>query len=168
MAVKRGNCMKKIVLNAERKEGITVMIFAEGTILKPKSWHTLYNHNKYQPIGNAAEIIRLWSKQGANIFYCTSRKKQQVEDMAKLLGKYGFEGVYLVAREPKESYKDIVEAIKPDVLVEDDCKSIGGSWQMCIHKVDPKIRKMIKSIVVAEFGGIDHLPVDLAELLNTN
>ena len=158
--------MKKIMLGTEYKKGIDVMIFAEGTILKPKSWYSLYNHNKYIPIGNAVETINSWNQQGANIFYYTSRKKQEAEDIAQLLREYGFEGASLLVREPKESYKDIVEAIKPDVLVEDDCKSIGGSWQMCINKVEPKIKEKIKSIVVAEFKGIDHLPVDLDELLN--
>jgi len=68
--------MKKIALNTERHAGHTIMIFTEGTILKPKSWLTLYNHHSYVPIGNAVSIIQSWEQQGANIIYCTSRKKQ--------------------------------------------------------------------------------------------
>lgn len=129
--------MIKINLNSNRADNsnIVIMIFAEGTILKPKSIFSLYNHNSYIPIGNAVEIIKSWNEQGAKIIFCTSRKRKQASDMASLLVKYGFYGDFLVAREPKERYADIVEAIKPDVLIEDDCKSIGGAWQMCITKI---------------------------------
>ena len=80
--------------------------------------------------------------------------------MAALLKKHNFRGLYLAAREPGESYADIIEALRPDVLIEDDCKSIGGAWQMCITKVKPEIRKNIKSIVVPEFDGIDNLYIN--------
>lgn len=153
--------MRKIQLNTKMQEGITIMIFAEGTILKPKSWLTLYNHNSYVPIGNTVQIIQAWQEQGANIIYCTSRKKKQANDMAKLLIDNGFGGTYLVSREPKKSYADIVEIIKPDILVEDDCKSIGGEWQMCITKVNHELKKRIKHITVPEFKGIDNLSVNI-------
>ena len=88
-------------------------------------------------------------------------------EIAELLSKYSFVGVYLVARESRESYKDIIEELKPNILIEDDCKSIGGSWQMCIHKVEPRIKEKIKSIVVAEFKGIDQLTTEVNELITT-
>ena len=158
--------MEKIHINTEQHSGLTIMIFAEGTILKPKSWLSLYNHNSYVPIGNAVAVINSWQQQRANIIYCTSHKKKQAVDIANILRKYGFCGCCLVAREPKERYSDIVEALRPDILIEDDCRSIGGAWQMCIHKVKAEIKQQIKSIVVSEFKGIDHLPVDVNQLMN--
>lgn len=160
--------MKKINLNNRKKENqrLIIMIFTEGTILKPKSWLTLYSHNPYVPIGRAVELIKSWEEQGANIVYCTSRKKKAANDMADILKKYGFAGTFLAAREPKESYADIVEVLQPDILIEDDCKSIGGAWQMCITKVSPQIKQKIKSIVVPEFKGIDHLPSEIDMLKN--
>lgn len=77
---------------------------------------------------------------------------------------HGFSGAYLVAREPGESYADIVESLEPDILLEDDCKSIGGAWQMCITKVKPELKEKIKHIVVPEFRGIDHLSVNIERL----
>lgn len=156
--------MRKINLDQEKTAGITIMIFAEGTILKPKSWLTLYNHHSYIPIGNAADIVKLWQGQGTNIIYCTSRKKKQADDIAHLLKKYDFVGTYLVAREPRESYADIVEVLQPDILIEDDCKSIGGAWQMCITKVKPELKAKIKHIAVPEFKGIDDLSFDIEQL----
>lgn len=160
--------MERILLNKEYHAGLTIMIFTEGTILKPKSWLSLYNHNGYIPIGNSVKIIEGWQTQGANIIYCTSRKKKQAYDMATLLKRFGFSGVFLAAREQKEKYKDIVETLKPDILIEDDCKSIGGAWQMCITKVKPDIKKNIVSIAVPEFRGIDHLPLNIEKLLGFN
>lgn len=135
--------MQKINLDItqEQDKCLTIMIFAEGTILKPKLWLTLYSHSSYVPIGNAVELIKSWSKQEANIIYCTSRKKKAAENVANILRKYGFVGTFLVVREPKESYADIVETLQPEILIEDDCKSIGGAWQMCIAKVSPQINR---------------------------
>jgi hypothetical protein len=143
---------------------MTIMLFVEGTIMKPKSWFALYNHKAYIPIGNAVNKIKEWERQGANIIYCTSRKKRQANDIASLLKRYDFEGAYLVSRDPKEKYQDIVETLRPDILIEDDCKSIGGEWQMCITNVCKDIKETIISIVVPEFKGIDHLPNDLNQL----
>lgn len=156
--------MRKILLNEKHHTDLTIMVFVEGTIIKPKSWLSLYNHNAYIPIGNAVEIIKAWQQQGANIIYCTSRKKRQANNIAALLKRYGFSGSFLVSREPKENYKDIVEMLLPDILIEDDCKSIGGAWQMCITKVNPNIKEKILSIVVPEFMGIDNLPTNIEQL----
>lgn len=163
--IKRGDVdLRKIYLNMEKRIGITIMIFAEGTILKPKRCLTLYNHHSYIPIGNAVDIIKEWQKQGANIIYCTSRRKKQADDMADLLKNHGFRGTYLVSREPRENYEDLVEILQPDILIEDDCKSIGGAWQMCFTKVKPELKEKIKHIAVREFKGIDHLCVSIKQL----
>ena len=74
--------------------------------------------------------------------------------MVALLKGCGFTGAFVAARELKESYKNIVETVQPDILIEDDCRSIGGAWQMCITKVKPEIRKNIVSIIVPEFKEI--------------
>ena len=155
--------MRKIILNAEYHEGLTIMVFVEGTIMKPRSRWSLYNLKTYIPIGNAVKIIKLWQQQGANIIYCTSRKKRQADDIAALLRRYEFTGAFLVSREQKENYSDIVEILQPDILIEDDCKSIGGAWQMCITNVSPEIKSKIISIGVPEFAGIDNLPVEWTE-----
>ena len=153
--------MKKIPLNSDYHSGLTVMVFVEGTILKPKSWLSLYNHKSYIPIGNAVEILKAWQDQDANLIYITSRKGQQADEIANLLKKYDFPGIDLVARDSKDNYQSIVEKLQPDILVEDNCRSIGGSWQMCITKTKAEVKDKIASIVVPEFKGIDHLLTDI-------
>jgi hypothetical protein len=67
-------------------------------------------------------------------------------------------------RKQGEEYKDVTERVLPDVLIEDDCESIGGDIEMTYSYIRPEIKKKIKSVVVKEFAGIDHLPDTIAEL----
>jgi hypothetical protein len=49
--------------------------------------------------------------------------------------------------------------VAKDVLIEDDCESIGPG-QITYPLIPSAARAHIKSIIVPEFGGIDHLPDD--------
>ncbi|HOJ77720.1 MAG TPA: hypothetical protein PLZ08_09665 [Bacillota bacterium] len=157
--------MNVIEIAAEKNIGrnndlkIKILVFTEGTIIGPRNLLQHFNHAAYVPIGAAYEKTLDWYKQGADIIYLTSRKnKIQVATIAAILESYNFAPGILISRDSNETYKDIVETVKPDVLIEDDCRSIGGKWQMCITYVRPEIKSKIKSIVVREFRGIDHLP----------
>jgi len=156
--------MSYIELSEQQSCQNTIMIFAEGTILKPKSVLGQYDLKSYVPIGNCVEMISGWKEQGAEIVYCTSRRKKDVREMADLLTHYGFPGTRVYYRNQKQQYKDVVEELKPTILIEDNCKSIGGIQQMCISSVDPEIKETIKSVSVDEFKGIDRLPRSYADL----
>lgn len=69
-------------------------------------------------------------------------------------------------RAGREKYKDVIESAMPDILIEDDCRSIGGAWQLSMTHVGEIARGKINSIIVREFKGIDHLPDKLNDLLN--
>ena len=157
--------MPYIELSQQQQKNKTIMIFTEGTVLVPKSIWGLFSFASYIPCRNCVEKIKEWQLQGAEIVYFTSRKSpNMVSLIAELLKKYGFPGTKLYYRESRQHYHDIVEQVMPDVLIEDDCKSIGGSWQMCITYVKPELKSKIKSIVVKEYRGIGHLPDHIAEL----
>lgn len=148
-----------------RMSKIKIMIFTEGTVLKPKNKFGLFNFSSYIPIHNCVSKIQSWEQQGAEIIYCTSRSsKRQVNQIVSLLKDYHFSGTKLYYREPKQKYHEIVELVMPNILIEDDCKSIGGQSQMCIAYVAPSIKNKIKSIAVKEFGGIDHLPNSISDM----
>jgi len=53
----------------------------------------------------------------------------------------------------------------PDILIEDDCESIGGESEMTYPHIREDLKQKIKSIVVKEFQGIDHLPDSLTALI---
>jgi hypothetical protein len=65
--------------------------------------------------------------------------------------------LFYLKKEVKEEYKDVAKRVAPDVLVEDDCESIGGEEEMTYPHISPEIQKRIRLIKIKEFGGIDHL-----------
>jgi hypothetical protein len=89
----------------------------------------------------------------------------RVAEDAAVLERHGFPPGRVLARQPGESYGDVAARALPDVLIEDDCESIGGPAEMTYPRIRPELSARIKSVVVPEFGGIDHLPDSLEELV---
>ena len=81
-----------------------------------------------------------------------------------ILEKYGFPEGRIYYRKGNESYGDIVGQIMPNILIEDDCESMGGNKGISLTLVQAGKSKYIKSIVVKEFEGLDSLPSDLSDL----
>ena len=52
-------------------------------------------------------------------------------------------------------------------MIEDDCQSIGPG-QITYPQIPTSVRTRIKSIIVPELGGIDHLPDDPQALLTSS
>ncbi len=141
-----------------------IMIFTEGSVLGHKNLSKIFRYDTYIPIGDCVNKIQSWALQGAEIVYVTSRKtEKQVGQISLLLSKYHFPGSRLYYREDKQKYKDIVELVRPDILIEDDCKSIGGQSQMCITYVETELKSKIKSAIIKEFEGIDNLPALISD-----
>ncbi|MBI2574054.1 MAG: hypothetical protein HYV78_01520 [Candidatus Wildermuthbacteria bacterium] len=152
-----------------------IIIFTEGTILMHRGavGHTreeivqqvihkessVGDYSTYAPIKGAVEKIKKWVDQGAEIVYMTSRRRQkEVRQIRDVLDAYHFPKGTVKYRGWFEKYKDVAESIMPDVLIEDDCESIGGEKEMTYSRIKPELKKSITSIIVKEFGGIDHLP----------
>jgi len=160
------------------------MVFTEGTITIHKTAinlsrneQILHARNKivipgyffdFIPIGGAVKKLTKWKNQGAEILYLTSRKKpDEVEDVKKGLQRDDFPDGQLLFRQEEEEYKDVAERVIPDVLIEDDYESHGGIEFATITHVKPEIKTKIKSIMIKEFTGIDHLPDEISALLQT-
>jgi len=155
----------------------------EEVVKQVKKWSTLSNEELEKlkkagdapspeyfaasvPIGNSAKKIEAWKKQGATIVYLTSRRESnEVNIIRDVLKKYEFPEGKLLFRKEGEDYRDVAEKVMPDVIVEDDCESIGGETEMTHPGIRPELKSKVKSIVVKEFGGIDHLPDNVAELM---
>ncbi len=126
---------------------------------------SVHDYKTYVPIANAPKKLQRWKNQGAKILYLTSRRKiKEIQQIEYVLKKYGFPEGQLLFRQKDEEYKDVIERISPDILIEDDCRSIGGIDEMAITYVKPEIKKKIKSITIKEFRGIGHLPNDIMKL----
>lgn len=118
------------------------------------------DYARYIPIGNAVDKLNGWKQQGATMYYLTSRRvKSEVETIKRILRKFNFpDSNNLFFRKTGEDYKDEAEGLCPDIIIEDDCESIGGEKEMTYPHVRRDLKQKIKSIVVKEFGGIDHIP----------
>jgi hypothetical protein len=119
----------------------------------------------YVPVGHAVAKLQCWREQGAQIDYLSSHREP--EDVAKdawVLEIHGFPRGRVLGRRPGESYGDVVVREMPDLLIEDDCESIGAA-EITYPQIPPETRAHIKSIIVPEFGGVDHLPDALPALI---
>ena len=127
---------------------------------------SVFEYKSYVPVGSALRKIRDWEAQGAKILYFSSHTDAfNIRKDQSVLDRFEFPGTEIYYRLTGESYKDVAQRVKPDVLIEDDCESIGGEIEMTYPHLDPSFKDKIKSVVIKEFEGIDHLPSDLGELL---
>ena len=127
---------------------------------------TVRDYGSYIQVGSASEKLNRWKEAGAEIFYLTSRRKpEEVSQINAVLQNQGFPKGQLLYRGKSEEYSDVAERLNPDILIEDDCESIGGTDKMTITHIKPEIKKAIKSIPVKEFGGINHLSDNPGDLL---
>jgi len=129
---------------------------------------SIHDYASYVPVGNSARKLREWKRQGAKICYLSSHNNtRDVETDKSVLKRYGFPDGQVFYRRSGEEYKDVVERIRPlpNLIVEDDCESIGGEVEMVHPNLKPEVRSKIKSIVVKEFQGIDCIPDKISELM---
>lgn len=130
-----------------------------------KSENSVLDYANYIPVGNAVEKLKKWRSRGAEILYLSFHENQEdIEKDRLVLEKYGFPKSEILWRQNGESYADIAEKIMPDVLIEDDCESIGGEKEMTYTNIKPELKSKIKQIIVKEFEGIDHLQDNITKL----
>lgn len=90
----------------------------------------------YVPVGDIVSKLQMWRAQGAEVLYLSShRKAEDVEKDRLVLRKYGFPGDQIFYRQSGETYVAVVERTMPDVLIEDDCESIGGEVEMTLPHI---------------------------------
>lgn len=162
-----------------------IMVFLHGTAIMHKNGlgktpdergkqveeneESVHQYEYYVPVDNADRKLRMWVQQGAEIVYLSSHQSEEdIRKDIKVLSTYNFPDAPVLYRHGKETYAEIAERVMPDVLIEDNCESIGGESEMTFPYINTQKKKLIKSIVVNEFSGIDHLPSSLDELLHFN
>jgi hypothetical protein len=158
-----------------------IMVFLHGTAIMHKNAlgrtreervrqvldgdESLYDFAAYVPVGGVVQKLQAWSDQGAEILYLSSHQNVKAVEMDKfVLQKYGFPEGQIFYRQNGEGYSHVAERVLPDILIEDDCESIGGEKEMAYPHIKPELKVKIKSIVVKEFAGIDHLLDDISVL----
>ncbi len=159
-----------------------ILVFTEGTATLPAAVKDLsreekvrlnlandplfHNFADYIPANNVVDKLKGWKSQGATIYYLTSRTSpEEITIVRKALETYGFpDSGNLLFRQNGQDYKDVAEKLMPEIFIEDDCESIGGDKEMTSTHFSLEAKEKIKTIVIKEFEGIDHLPDNLDQL----
>ena len=140
-----------------------ILVFTEGTATRHPSQELFFDIPSFVPTEAAVHKITKWRQQGAEICYLTSqRAEEKVRAVEATLRRFSFPAGHLHFRREGESYVDAVRRVAPDLLIEDDCKSIG--WD---EVITPRLKPEggVKGIVVPEFEGLAHLPDNHHRLL---
>lgn len=133
---------------------------------RTRSDPALYDFAAYVPVGDVVSKLRIWQDQGAEIGYLSShRNPDDVAKDALVLRRHRFPSGRILARASGESYGEVAGRQLPDILIEDDCESVNGAAEITYPQIRADLRYRIKSIIVPEFGGIDHLPDSLDALM---
>ena len=127
---------------------------------------SVLDFGSYVPAESAVEKTAAWQRSGAEVCYLSSHRVQaDVETDLGVLAAHGFPPGTVFFREPGESYTDVARRARADVVVEDDCESIGGRGEMATPSLGLDRGSAISSVVVPEFGGLAHLPDDPIDLI---
>jgi len=158
-----------------------IMVFLHGTAIMQRSAlgrtreervrqvidrdESIYDFVSYVPVGNAVTKMQTWNEQDAEIVYLSSHSRaEDVEKDRWVLMTHGFPNGWVFFCQNDDEYPDVAERVSPDILIEDDCESIGGEKEMTNPHLRPEVKAKIKSVVVKEFGGLDHLPDEISAL----
>ncbi len=142
-----------------------ILVFTEGTATMHPAQDKFYDVPSFIPTKSAVEKLSSWQERGADICYLTSQRwNGNTGAVEATLRRFHFPAGKLYYREEGEEYVDVVKRVRPDVLIEDDCRSIG--WQ---EVITPKLKPewSIHGVVVPEFGGLAHLSDDPQQLRHT-
>jgi hypothetical protein len=159
--------------------GVRILLFLHGTAImhaaavgvprrervrqSARRVPSVADFGSYVPTEAAVEKAVGWHWRGARICYLSShRTPADVDTDRMVLRAHGFPDGPVFSRAAGETYADVARRARADVVVEDDCESIGGATQMTASGLPPEA---IHCVVVPEFGGLAHLPDDPAELL---
>ena len=127
---------------------------------------TVPDFASYIPAPGTADKLAAWHRHGAILIYLSShRRPDDLRADESVLRRHGFPPGPVHGRQQGEDYGPLVERLGLDVLVEDDCESIGGAAQTCAAQLSPAGRQSVRCVVLPEFSGLAGLPDNPAGLL---
>ncbi len=124
------------------------------------------DYGSYVPTEGAVAKLTAWQRRAAQICYLSSHRTASAAAIDKsVLAAHAFPAGTLYYRAHGESYADVVRRWSADILVEDDCESIGGRAHTTASDFARSSGLAVRCVVVPEFGGLAHLPDEPTELL---
>jgi len=120
----------------------------------------------YLPTPGTTDKLAAWARRGAILIYLSSHRRQNdIRADESVIRRHRFPPGPVHGRQEGEDYGPLVDRLGLDVLVEDDCESIGGAAQTCAAQLSPAGRQSVRCVVLPEFSGLAGLPDNPAELL---
>ena len=102
--------------------------------------------SSYAPIGAAVKKCQGWADQGATLVYLSSNQKEEdLQADQQVLSRFHFPEGEVYFRSECETYRDVALRVSPDVVIEDDCESIGGLAEMVWPNLPAERKPPIKS-----------------------
>jgi hypothetical protein len=98
------------------------------------------------------------------VYLSSHRRADHLAADEQVVKRFGFPPGPVCGRRDGETYGELVSRLSPDLVVEDDCESIGGLDETIAAQLDQAARRSIPCLMLPEFGGFGHLPDDPAEL----
>lgn len=124
------------------------------------------DYASYVPTEGAVAKITAWQRRGAEICYLSAHRTAAAAAIDNtVLSAHGFPAGTLYYRAHGESYADVARRWSADVVVADDCESIGGQPQTTASALVKSPGATAMYVIVPELGGLAHLPDDPAGLL---
>jgi hypothetical protein len=126
---------------------------------------SVHEYRSYVPTPGSVEKITEWCRQGASVAYFSChRAERDIAADQEVLRLHRFPGGPVYFRRAGESYRTAVERARPDLVIEDDCESIGGASETIAAQLRDSARQTIRRIVLPEFAGFEALPDNPADL----
>jgi hypothetical protein len=127
---------------------------------------TVRDFASYVPTPGTAEKLAAWQRNGATLAYLSShRRADDLSADESVIRRHGFPPGPVHGRQQDEDYGSLVARLRLDVLIEDDCESIGGAAQTCAAQLSHDSGQATRCIVLPEFAGLAELPDNPAGLL---
>ena len=126
---------------------------------------SVLDYASYVPTEAAVAKVLAWQRHGAQICYLSShRAAADVQLDSQVLATGGFPSGDVFFRGQDETYAGVTRRAGADVLVEDDCESIGGHRRTTASELARTTGHAVTCVILPEFGGLAHLPDDPKEL----
>ena len=100
---------------------------AERVLQSSQREPSVFDFASYVPTEAAVQKVRAWQREGAEICYLSShRTPENVQLDRDVLAAHGFPAGPVFFREPGEGYAEVARRAGAEVIVEDNCESIGS------------------------------------------
>lgn len=84
-----------------------------------------------KPIGNAVEVVNRLQDKGHDIYLCSYVRRARHHFIKSIVDFYGMKYTEILCRDKDEQYCEIVERLRPDILIDGQANCLNGGYISC-------------------------------------